>query len=89
MLHHVDLGPTAFTRSKTLWKLQKETVITFAGNKRLQLYGTLSCRSGKRMKPEHRVFFRDEKEALQLGYRPCGHCMKTEYRHWKNNHESR
>lgn len=35
------------------------------------------------MKPEHRVFFLDSQEAMQLGYRPCGHCLKQEYRQWK------
>nr|WP_317126867.1 Ada metal-binding domain-containing protein [Chryseobacterium bernardetii] len=35
------------------------------------------------MKKENRVFFTDESEALQNGYRPCGHCMKESYRQWK------
>ncbi|MDX2045901.1 MAG: Ada metal-binding domain-containing protein, partial [Chitinophagaceae bacterium] len=43
-----------------------------------------NCKSGKRMKAENRVFFGSEKEALQSGYRPCGHCMKKEYEQWKN-----
>ena len=31
------------------------------------------------MKKENRVFFRSETEAKQLGFRPCGHCMKLKY----------
>lgn len=57
--------------------------IRFGGNKKLKIYGLLSCRSGKRMKKENRVFFADEKEALENGYRPCGHCMRDAYKKWE------
>lgn len=57
--------------------------INFGGNKKLKIYGLLSCRSGKRMKISNRVFFTDEKEALENGYRPCGHCMKKAFKKWK------
>lgn len=50
--------------------------IQFAGNRKLKIYGRLDCWSGKRMKKENRVFFLNEKEALEHGYRPCGHCIK-------------
>jgi methylphosphotriester-DNA--protein-cysteine methyltransferase len=62
--------------------------IRFAGNKNLKIYGLLQCRSGKRMKRENRVFFATEKEALQNNFRPCGHCMKNEYKKWKEKHMS-
>ncbi|WNI37882.1 Ada metal-binding domain-containing protein [Chryseobacterium sp. SG20098] len=58
--------------------------ICYGGNKKLKIYGLLSCRSGKRMKMENRVFFTGEKEALENGYRPCGHCMREAYQQWKN-----
>ncbi|SFQ54237.1 Ada metal-binding domain-containing protein [Parafilimonas terrae] len=64
-------------------KIMKQE-IAFAGNRKLKIYGKLSCASGKRMKRENRVFFTGEKEALALNYRPCGHCMKIEYKKWKN-----
>lgn len=57
--------------------------IRFAGNLRLKIYGTLTCASGKRMKKENRVFFRDIHEAIALGFRPCGHCLREQYRKWK------
>lgn len=57
--------------------------IQLGGNRKLKIYGLLTCVSGKRMKKENRVFFRSEKEALEKQYRPCGHCMKEEYRKWK------
>jgi len=57
--------------------------INFAGNKKLKIYGLLSCSSGKKMKQENRVFFKSEKEALENKYRPCGHCMKAKYKLWK------
>ena len=34
------------------------------------------------MKPENRVFFKTEKEALENGYRPCGQCLKMKYKEW-------
>ena len=62
----------------------KNGEICFGGNQKLKIYGTLKCGSGKRMKRENRVFFISEKEAIQIGFRPCGHCMKSEYLKWKN-----
>jgi len=35
------------------------------------------------MKKENRVFFKSEKEAIDKGYKPCGHCMREEYQNWK------
>lgn len=62
----------------------KQQKIGLGGNIKLKIYGTLSCTSGKRMKRENRVFFMTEKEAIENDFRPCGHCMKTEYKKWKN-----
>ncbi|MBC7830089.1 MAG: metal-binding protein [Chitinophagaceae bacterium] len=58
--------------------------VCLAGNSALKIYGILNCASGKRMKKKNRVFFRSFKEANELGFRPCGHCMKEEYKKWKN-----
>ena len=58
--------------------------ICFGGNRSLKIYGTLQCKSGKRMKKENRVFFVSESEAIKNGFRPCGHCMKGKYQKWKN-----
>lgn len=60
----------------------KSGEITYAGNSKLKIYGTLQCASGKRMLRKNRVFFTDKMEALKLGYRPCGHCMTNSYREW-------
>jgi len=38
------------------------------------VYGSLYCKSGKGMKPENRVFFRSEDDAIKLGFRPCLNC---------------
>jgi len=61
---------------------------TFGGHKRLKIYGRLDCPSafwhisqGHYVK--YRVFFADEKTAKKAGYRPCGICMKKEYKKWK------
>ncbi len=60
----------------------KQKEICFGGNRKLKIYGALRCKSGKRMKPENRVFFASENEAIKTGYRPCGHCMKIEHQKW-------
>lgn len=62
--------------------IQREEIL-LAGNLSLKIYGTLSCASGKRMKKENRVFFKNETEAIQQGFRPCGHCLHNEYVCWK------
>ncbi|MEB2774374.1 Ada metal-binding domain-containing protein [Algoriphagus sp. D3-2-R+10] len=78
MIEHRDIA------DKDLhYKIQRR-LISFGGNRKLKIYGTLGCSSGKRLKRENRVFFFSEKEALQLGYRPCGHCLKMQYQNWKH-----
>lgn len=62
--------------------LRKGT-ISLAGNGRLKIYGLLTCTTGKRMKKENRVFFKNETEAIQLGFRPCGHCIPDQYQEWR------
>lgn len=80
---HINLGNTHFKRQRKLVALLREGKITLGGNKRLRIYGTLKCQSGKRMKPINRVFFISEAEAIQEGFRPCGHCMKAKHLQWK------
>ena len=81
LLHSVIL-------SGGLGRLIRRKEICLAGNRRLKIYGTLSCRSGKKMKKENRVFFINEEEAIREGYRPCGHCMKQAYLMSKNRVET-
>jgi methylphosphotriester-DNA--protein-cysteine methyltransferase len=76
MIHHLEINDL-YLRSKI-----KQKIICFGGNRKLKIYGTLQCKSGKRMKRENRVFFASEKEAVKNGFRPCGHCMKIEYKKW-------
>jgi methylphosphotriester-DNA--protein-cysteine methyltransferase len=88
MIAHPDLGLTAFTRSRKLKDLINAGKVRFGGNKRLKIYGTLACSSGKRMKVANRVFFESEREAIAAGYRPCGHCMPVEYLAWETGNAS-
>jgi hypothetical protein len=83
MIAHSDLGDGAFARMRRLKILLGNGDIRLAGNSKLRIYGTLDCSSGKRMKMNNRVFFKSEQEARDMGYRPCGHCMKQEYLQWK------
>jgi methylphosphotriester-DNA--protein-cysteine methyltransferase len=82
MYYHQHLNPLDFFR---LFRAGK---ITFAGYKRRKIYGTLKCKSGKRMRVANRVFFTSEQEALHAGYRPCARCMPTEYRVWKEEQKT-
>jgi methylphosphotriester-DNA--protein-cysteine methyltransferase len=83
MTKHDDLGQPNFAAMRKLKTMISNGKISLGGNKVLKIYGTLECRSGKRMKKQNRVFFADESEAIENGYRPCGHCMPAKYREWK------
>jgi methylphosphotriester-DNA--protein-cysteine methyltransferase len=85
MIDHQSLGNKPFARGSSLYKLIAAGEIKLAGNKKLKIYGTLKCVSGKRMRAENRVFFKNEEEAIAKGYRPCGNCLAAEYKIWKNN----
>ena len=63
--------------------LIKSKRVLLGGNARLRIYGRLGCPSGRRMRRENRVFFESEAEAVAAGYRPCGICLRDEYRRWK------
>jgi len=84
MIRHTALGANAAQRTRRLHSLIRSGAIVLGGNARLKIYGTLHCKSGKRMKAGNRVFFASRPEARAAGYRPCGHCMKKEYREWRN-----
>jgi methylphosphotriester-DNA--protein-cysteine methyltransferase len=64
--------------------LIKQREIHFGGNRNLKIYGLLQCKSGKRMKRENRVFFLSAEEAIANNYRPCGNCMREQYKRWKD-----
>ena len=70
MITHASLSET------DLRKMVRKYKTVFGGNKKLKIYGTLHCKSGKRMKKGNRVFFISETEAVENGYRPCKHCMR-------------
>lgn len=66
---------------------------TLGGYKRMKIYGRLDCPSALRYIEKgqyikHRVFFKDEATALKAGYRPCGVCMKEQYKEYKQNPEA-
>ncbi len=83
MMRHTSLGDSTFKRSRQLKQLLDKNEIAFAGNLKLKIYGTLDCPSGKRMKAQNRVFFSSAAEAVESDYRPCGHCMRIDYKRWK------
>ncbi|WP_028979708.1 Ada metal-binding domain-containing protein [Sporocytophaga myxococcoides] len=78
MIQHKEIS------DKDLLSKIKHQEIRFGGNIKLKIYGTLSCASGKKMKRDNRVFFFEETEAINNGFRPCSHCMKEPYKKWKH-----
>lgn len=67
---------------------------TLGGNGRARIYGRLDCWSALRALrqggyADHRVFFLDAATARAAGYRPCGHCLRTEYREWMTRQPER
>ncbi len=83
MRKHIDLGDNSFSRLRQLKILIDKKDIQLGGNANLKIYSTLNCKSGKRLNLKNRVFFSSETEAIQQGYRPCGHCMREKYKDWK------
>ena len=70
-------------------KRPSKTPGALGGNGHAKIYGRLDCRSAVRAVAQgdtyqkHRVFFQDEETAKACGYRPCGNCMRAEYKVWK------
>lgn len=87
MYHHIEIVNTYAEGRNKLASLIRAGEVTLGGYKKAKIYGLLSCRSGKRMNIKNRVFFKDENEALQQGYRPCGHCMPEKHQLWKGAKE--
>lgn len=79
MIQHSEIS------DKELRKRIRRNVIFVAGNSKLKIFGKLTCKSGKRMNKENRVFFLSAQEAIQRGFRPCGHCMRSEFKKWKDD----
>lgn len=66
-----------------------ETPGTLGGNGKDKIYGQLDCGAALNSMKKHpgvyeksRVFFADEKTALAAGYRPCGNCMRKQYKEY-------
>ena len=76
MIRHIDILETDLRT-----KIEKGE-IAFGGYAKEKIYGTLSCKSGKRMKRDSRVFFASENEAIAEGFRPCGLCLRKNYENW-------
>lgn len=54
----------------------------------LRIYSRLDCWSANKhlrhgRYAQHRVFFADEETAIAIGFRPCGHCLRDQYKQWK------
>ena len=74
MIKHTDFENNEKGKLK-LRQLTKGKIVS-SGNISLKIYGTLQCKTEKRMKRENRIFFSSEEEAINEGYRPCRHYMR-------------
>ena len=81
MIAHADLS------QGQMLGMIKRGEITYGGSRTMKTYGLLRCKAGKRGLKKNRVFFRDEAEARNAGYRPCGCCQWTKYSAWKADHD--
>lgn len=79
MIRHSEIS------DKALRSQIRQKKILWGGNIKLKIYGRLNCRTGKRIKKQNRIFFSSGQEAIEAGYRPCGHCMKLKYLSWKRS----
>lgn len=68
----------------SLHRMIRDGRLTFAGNRRLKIFGRLDCRTGRRLGRENRVFFATRSEAEGCGYRPCARCLRAAYDVWKS-----
>lgn len=66
-----------------LFTLIHQGKIKIAGYQKNKIYGLLGCKAGKRMNKANRVFFLNDQEAIDQGYRPCGACLPKQYKLWK------
>lgn len=62
-------------------------------NGRVKIYGKLDCPSAmmwikKGYYVNHRVFFKNEEDAVLAGFRPCAVCMQQQYMKWKESPEN-
>ena len=73
--------------------LISKTPGTLGGNAKARIYGRLDCSAANDALStgyaRHRVFFADEQNAIQAGYRPCGRCMISQYKEWKSGPEGK
>lgn len=59
-------------------------------NGKEKIYGTMDCPSAlkwiaKGFYVDKRIFFKDEKDAILAGFRPCAICQREKYLRWKEN----
>ena len=62
------------------------------GHEQLKIYGLLTCWSANKFIArggyvKHRVFFASKPMAIASGFRPCGHCLRDEYKTWSGGGE--
>lgn len=73
---------------------ESRTPGALGGHRRTRIYGRLDCPGAERAIArggyvKNRVFFRDERDAVAAGFRPCAVCMPEAYRAWRERERRR
>ncbi len=79
LFSHDDLiraGKYKIKRPPELVKPVKKAEARLVGSSEADKYHGLDCRFAKLIKEENRVYFKDEKEAKNKGYKGCKKCVK-------------
>ena len=88
----LEYGTKTYTLTNKDGQYESKIPGMFGGNKKLHIYGKMDCYSARRYIKlgkyvQNRVFFEDEKTAIESGYRPCAKCMRPAYLEWKSKTE--
>ena len=67
MYFHIDLSEERVSQGLISGEFR------FTGHRQSRIYCRPDCHAGQRMLRRNRVFFSSESEALERGFRPCGH----------------
>lgn len=78
MIYHLQMSDSEL-RNKI-----RRGVICFAGHQKFKTYGTLRCKSGKRMLQNNRVFLTSIERAVDHVFRPRGPRLPLACKKWKH-----
>jgi endonuclease YncB( thermonuclease family) len=65
----------AMISEKGIWTaLKEDDRIQYVGNRNSKRFHKVSCPLGKKIRPDHHLFFKSKRDAFWEGYSPCREC---------------